>query len=258
MTGDYQQCVKEYGELIARYAADVVGHNQRALCSSQLRDMRERAEEMRQAVELLPNRAIFRLNLALYRELRGRFSRRGNSKHGAVQHRVPTAFLPSRFAQMGQGQLPQAMETYRAACEDRRAWDILRRIRSRRHWPHLKGVSRTPCEFLEQGAAADLASKNPDRAAAKFASLAYAQLSRGQRGQPSPAAERSVGEQHGREDPVPGGTNTSSRLAKSPSARPLIAGLASELQAEPQAYAKIAEGLSRAEGRRSAPGHQEC
>ena len=25
MTGDYQQCVKEYGDLIARYAADVAG-----------------------------------------------------------------------------------------------------------------------------------------------------------------------------------------------------------------------------------------
>ena len=29
MTGDYQQCVKEYGELIARYAADAVAHNNR-------------------------------------------------------------------------------------------------------------------------------------------------------------------------------------------------------------------------------------
>ena len=33
LTGDYKQCVKEYGELIARYAADVVGHNQVALCA---------------------------------------------------------------------------------------------------------------------------------------------------------------------------------------------------------------------------------
>jgi tetratricopeptide (TPR) repeat protein len=31
--GDYQQCVKEYGELVAQFAADVAGHNQRALCS---------------------------------------------------------------------------------------------------------------------------------------------------------------------------------------------------------------------------------
>ena len=26
VTGDYQKCVSEYGQLIARYAADVIGH----------------------------------------------------------------------------------------------------------------------------------------------------------------------------------------------------------------------------------------
>ena len=37
LTGDYQQCVKEYGELIARYEADVVGGNGLALCLTKLR-----------------------------------------------------------------------------------------------------------------------------------------------------------------------------------------------------------------------------
>ena len=40
LTGDYRQCIREYDELIARYAADVVGHNQIALCASKLRDLR--------------------------------------------------------------------------------------------------------------------------------------------------------------------------------------------------------------------------
>jgi Flp pilus assembly protein TadD len=66
VTGDYQQCVKEYGDLISRYAADVVGRNQLALCSSQLRDLRRAVDEMRQVVKLLPKRAVFRENLALY------------------------------------------------------------------------------------------------------------------------------------------------------------------------------------------------
>jgi hypothetical protein len=66
ITGDYQLCVKEYGELIVRYAADVVGHNQLALCSSKLRNMRTAVDEMRRVVELLPNRVLFRDNLALY------------------------------------------------------------------------------------------------------------------------------------------------------------------------------------------------
>ena len=37
--GDYQECVKEYGELITRYPADTVAHNQRAVCLSKLRNL---------------------------------------------------------------------------------------------------------------------------------------------------------------------------------------------------------------------------
>ena len=34
ITGDYQACVKEYGDLIARYAADAAARNNLALCST--------------------------------------------------------------------------------------------------------------------------------------------------------------------------------------------------------------------------------
>ena len=73
MTGDYQQCVNEYGQLTARYAADAVAHNNRALCLSKLRKMREAVEEMRQAVQILPKRVLFRANLAVYSDYAGDF-----------------------------------------------------------------------------------------------------------------------------------------------------------------------------------------
>ena len=41
ITGDYQQCVKQYGELTSRYSADVVGRNGLALCLSLLRRLPE-------------------------------------------------------------------------------------------------------------------------------------------------------------------------------------------------------------------------
>ncbi len=59
-TGDYQQCVREYSDLIERYPADVAAHNQRALCLSRLRDMRAAVEDMRQVVRILPNHAVYR------------------------------------------------------------------------------------------------------------------------------------------------------------------------------------------------------
>lgn len=66
VTNDYQKCVKEYGELVAKYAADAAAHNNVALCVSQLRDMAKARDEMRQVVAILPKRALYRLNLALY------------------------------------------------------------------------------------------------------------------------------------------------------------------------------------------------
>ena len=39
ITNDYQPCVKEYGDLIAKYSADAAARNNRALCLSKLRDM---------------------------------------------------------------------------------------------------------------------------------------------------------------------------------------------------------------------------
>ena len=72
-TGDYQACVKEYGDLIARYAADVSARNGLALCSTYLRNMPKAVEEMRQVVKILPNRALYRVNLALYADYAGDF-----------------------------------------------------------------------------------------------------------------------------------------------------------------------------------------
>ena len=74
VTGDYPQCVKEYGELIARYAADVVGHNQlRPVSRHSCETCRRAVDEMRQVVAILPNRVIFRDNLALYANYAGDF-----------------------------------------------------------------------------------------------------------------------------------------------------------------------------------------
>ena len=47
-------------------------------------------------------------------------------------------------------------------------------------------------QLLEQGAAADLAAKSPDRAAVKFAAIAHAQLARGQMRPAAAAAERAL------------------------------------------------------------------
>ena len=54
LTGDYQQCVKEFGEMTARFSGDAIAYNQRALCWSKLRNLRQAVDDLRQAREFCP------------------------------------------------------------------------------------------------------------------------------------------------------------------------------------------------------------
>ena len=98
-----------------------------------------------------------------------------------------------------------------------------------------------PCEFL-QGAAADLASKDTDRAADKFAALAYAQVVAGTEGRGDRSRRKGAREQQGREDSIPGGPHVRRGGLDRQSPRAGRPAWRAEIQVEPQAYAKIVDG----------------
>ncbi|MEQ1573769.1 MAG: protein kinase [Vicinamibacterales bacterium] len=239
VTGDYQQCAKEYADLVARFAADAAARNNLALCSTYLRDMPRALSEMRQVVKILPNRALYRENLALYASYSGDFPS-GEQEARAITEPGLFGLLALAFSQVGQGQLPAAMETYRSLSKID-AQGASYTASGLGDLALYEGRFSDADRLLAQGAIADLTAKEPDRAAAKYAALAY---TRGQRGRIGPAV-----------------TAAESALARSQSvkvrflaarafveagatarAQALAVGLASELQTEPQAYAKIIEG----------------
>jgi serine/threonine protein kinase/tetratricopeptide (TPR) repeat protein len=239
VTGDYQQCVKEYGDLIARFAADVIAHNQLALCSTQLRDLRRAVDEMRQVVDILPRRALFRVNLSWYASYAGDFQM-GEEEARAIEGPDRYAMLALAFAQLGQGQLPEALKTY----ERLATIDVLGASMAASGLGDLaihEGRFADAVRILEQGAAADVASGGGDRAAAKFAAIASVQLLRGQKSAAISAAEKALANSRAVKIRFVAARSLVHADAIA-SARPLISGLASDLQAEPQAYAKIVEG----------------
>src|SRR5262245_66422190 len=103
LTGDYQACVKEYGDLVARYAADASARNQIAVCSSYLRDLSRSVEEMRQAVRILPKRALYRQNLATFLNHAGDFQA-AEQEIRALSDPGVFGLVAIAFAQLGQGQ----------------------------------------------------------------------------------------------------------------------------------------------------------
>ena len=239
ITGDYEPCVKEFGDLIARYAADASARNNLALCLTHMRDMPKAVEEMRQVVKILPKRALYRENLAQYAAYNGDFQA-AEQEARAMDSQTEFGLLAIAFAQMGQGQVGQAQETFQTLGKI----DALGASYMASGLGDLalyEGRLADAARVFADGAAADLASKDPDRAANKFAALAYTQLLRQQKTAAIAAADKALAHSNAAKIRF-----LAARIfleaGSIEKARTLAASLAKELQAEPQAYAKILDG----------------
>ncbi len=238
VAGDWPQCVQEYGALVERYAADAIGHNQRALCLSKLRRMGEAVTEMRQLVKILPNRVFFRNNLALLASYAGEFQSAEGEAQAIAEPDETTTFALA-FAQLGQGKLREARASYdKVAMLGPEGMSIA--ASGLGDLALHEGRYADAVRVFGAGAASDLASNSPDRAAMKFVSLAYAHLWRGQKGPAAAAAEKALANSKG----VPIRFLAARVFVETGAldrARKLATGLADELPAEPQAYAKVIE-----------------
>ena len=125
---------------------------------------------MRQVVAILPNRAMYRVNLASFANFSTDFQT-AEQEARKIEEPDVNALIALAFAQLGQGQLAQAMETYQtvgtisdygASLAASGLGDLA----------NIEGRFSDAARILEQGAAQDLSYKRPDWAAAKFAALA--------------------------------------------------------------------------------------
>jgi len=242
LTGDQRKCVEEFGALLNRYPSDPRALNQFALCSTQLRQMPKAIEEMQRAVAILPKYALFRNNLALYAAYASDF-RTAEEQARQVQQLNPSyakGYISLAFAQLGQGQLEQAAETYRKLAKIS-AWGASNAASGLADLALYEGRFEEAALTLEAAAAADLAAKNPELAASKFATLAYTQLSRGRKAQALAAADAALANSQEAKIRFLSARVfvAAGELAK---ARAIAAVLSADLLAEPQADAKLIEG----------------
>jgi len=237
--GDYQQCVTEYGEMIKSFPADVVAHNQRAICLSNLRNMRGAVDEMRQVVQLLPNQIAFRSNLAVFLNYASDFAG-AEQEIKKLQKPDARAFGALAFSQVGQGRVADAAESYRKLGETG-AFGASFAAAGLADLAFYEGRLSESVKLFEQGAAADLSAKNPDGAAMKFTSLAYVQLATNHVREAAAAADRALK----LSNVAPIRFLTARIFAETGDiarARTLGATFKNQLGAEARAYAKIIEG----------------
>jgi len=252
-THNWQKCVEEYGELVKQFPADNVGQFNLAGCYLYLRNIPKAVAAARRAVEIVPKGALQRAALSLYSSYDGDFA--GGEREAqaalAINPSFP-AYLALAEAQLGLGQMSQATETYHKL-EKINVSGASLAASGLADVASYEGRYVDAVRILEQGAAADLAAKNADGAAEKFAALAHMQLLRGQKGPAVAAATKaSAMTQVVRVRVVAAQAFVEAgEIAK---AQKLANGLASDQQAELQAYATIIQGdllLKRGDARKA-------
>jgi serine/threonine protein kinase/tetratricopeptide (TPR) repeat protein len=240
-SGNWQKCTEEYTQLVKVYSGDNIGHNNLAVCLSGLRNLPKAIDEARLDNEMHPN-TLAHLNLAMFLSFSGDFQG-GERESREVQQRYPTneyGYVALAFAQLAQGQLQQASDTYSALKK------LSPHAASLSNWgladlALYQGRFTDAVRMFEQDAASDLAEKNTDSAAENFATLAYTHLCL----QHKPAAVAAADKALATSQTVKVRFITALVFAAAgqpAKAQKLATSLASEVESEAQVDAKIIEG----------------
>jgi tetratricopeptide (TPR) repeat protein len=241
-TENWQKCVEEYSALTKQYPADNIGHENLAVCYSYLHNMPKALEESRQAVQIAPRDLLARNNLSLYACFAGDFptcEREGRE----VQKMNPSdedGYLLVAHAQLAQGQLPLAAQTYQSL-EKLSPRGASLASSGLANLALYEGKYREAIQILERGVAADLAAKEPDQAADKMVMLSDAQLMRGEKAAAIAAAEKALASSQSPKTKFLA-ARVFVQAGDTAKAQKLAAELGKELLAEPQAYAKLILG----------------
>jgi eukaryotic-like serine/threonine-protein kinase len=213
--------------------------------------MRGAVDAMRRAVALLPKHVTYRTNLAVLYDYAGDFQAAENEVRG-IESPDEAALLALAFSQVGQEQLPAAADTYRRLGA---LGDIGRSFQASGlgDLAVYQGRFGEAVALLQQGVAADLAGGNPDGAARKLTSIAYAELGRG-KSKAALAAARSAASRSRAVDVRVLAATALLDAGDEAGAKVLADDLELELTPEPQAYGKLLQGaiyLKQGDGRRA-------
>jgi tetratricopeptide (TPR) repeat protein/predicted Ser/Thr protein kinase len=241
-TENWQKCIEEYSELLKQYQADNIGYTNLALCYGRSLNMARAMEVAQQAVQITPRNLLTRMNSALYACYASEFETCEKEGREALQLNpsYEEGYFAIGYAQLGQNRLTDAAETYQQLSK-MGPWGASLAACGLANLAMYQGRFNDAIQILRKGAADDLAAKNPDAAADKYWMLAQANLFRGDRRAATDAADRALA--------ISQSVKTRFLVARiltetgdTAKARKIAASLADELQAAPQAYAKLISG----------------
>jgi eukaryotic-like serine/threonine-protein kinase len=241
--GEWQNCVQEYSQLVKDFPADRVGQNNLATCYTQLRKAPEALAAAQQAVKIVPKGVGPRLNLAFISAFAGDFAASENEARAALEINPKAAqgFLVLGEAQLGEGELDQATGSYHTLegfgpAATSTANDSLADLAA------YQDKHADAATILAQGAAADLAAKNADSAARKYAALGNIEEIQGKHAAAVADTDKALKNSQSTQIEFLA-ARTYADAGEFAKAQKLAASLSSSLTSESQAYGKIVAGL---------------
>jgi serine/threonine protein kinase/tetratricopeptide (TPR) repeat protein len=241
ITSDYEACVKEYGDLLVQYEADVAARNNLALCSTKLRQVARARDEMKRVVAILPKRSLYRINASFYSTYAGDFQNAEREAQLAQELGDEWALQALALAKLGQNDFGAATAAYEALGRAESAGPSFS-TSGLGDIALYQGRFQDAARILTEGAAADLKADERDRAALKLVSLAYTELSRGQMRAAIDAADRAIANSRSVQVRFLAG-RTYAEAGAIGKASAIATELVDELQLEPQAFGKLLEGI---------------
>ena len=236
---DNQKCVDEYGGLLQRYPSDTASLNNMADCLSHLRELPKAVEAVRHAADILPKRALYHANIALYSAYAGDSQSAAKEAEVTLQLQPGFAFAfeAQAFASLLQGDVNRAAGAYQKIVQVKPSLAAA----GKADLAIYSGRYSEAVKLLEKAASADRAAHSPDEAADKFSALAYVEVQRGQKSAALAALDNALGLSKAVKTRFLAARDYIA-LGETAKAQELAAGLSSELQLEPQAYGKLIEG----------------
>jgi tetratricopeptide (TPR) repeat protein len=243
IAGDWQNCVKENTQLVTHFPADRVGQWNLASCYAQLRNAPKALEAAQQSVAIVPKGVGPRVNLSFISSFAGDFAA-GEKEALAALAINPSAtqgLLVLAEAQLGEGEIDKATDSYHRL-EKIGALPASTAASALADLDAYQGKYADAAAILANGATADLAAKNTDNAARKYAALGNIEEIQGKRAPAVSDIDKALANSQSIQIRFLAASTyvDAGELAK---AQKLSTSLSSELASEPQAYGKIVNGM---------------
>ena len=240
---DARKATEEFSALVKQFPADSAGVANLAYAYVLSHDMPHAVEQARRAVEISPQNVPQRNNLGLLETYNGNFAAGLREQQAVLQTnpRFVLAHVGMAMSQLGNGQVTEAKATYEKMAKlDAQGASMA--ASGLADLALYEGRAADAIKILEQGIEADRKEKNQEAAGKKLAMLAEAHLLAGQAPAAGAAAEKAVTTSPQDMAVMFWAARVDLALGQEARALALAKQLGAQLQADPQAYAKLIEG----------------